>query len=103
MPGMKQLRARATPSNVLWSSLRTMTRQLPPRSEPGPDVRGFSIVWLTAPRVPGSTKSVHQRGDGGAAPAGEARPDDRPTQQADSWEAILQRLRERAPITRGPF
>ena len=45
MPGMKLLSALATPSNVLWSSLRTMTRQLPPRPEPGPDVRGFSIVW----------------------------------------------------------
>src|SRR3954452_2015730 len=34
----------ATWSNVLWSSLRTMTRQLSPSPEPGPPVRGSSIV-----------------------------------------------------------
>src|SRR6185312_5514166 len=38
----------ATWSNVLWSSLRTITRQLPPRPVPGPPVRGSSMVWLTA-------------------------------------------------------
>src|SRR3954451_17381277 len=34
----------ATWSNVLWSSLRTITRQLSPSPEPGPPVRGSSIV-----------------------------------------------------------
>jgi hypothetical protein len=32
---------------------------LPPRSEPGPDVRGFSIVWLTEIRVPSDPRSPH--------------------------------------------
>src|SRR4051794_15756206 len=34
----------ATWSKVLWSSLRTITRQLSPSPEPGPPVRGSSIV-----------------------------------------------------------
>src|SRR5215210_9324151 len=49
---MQRESVRATWSNVLWSSLRTITRQLPPRPEPGPLVRGFSIVWLMRARVP---------------------------------------------------
>src|ERR1039457_752831 len=42
---MKRARVRATWSKVLWVSLRTITRQDPPRSLPGPPVRGSSIVW----------------------------------------------------------
>src|SRR3954451_9833794 len=38
----------ATWSNVLWSSLRTITRQLSPSPEPGPPVRGSSIVSVIA-------------------------------------------------------
>src|SRR4051812_898307 len=41
----------ATPSNVLWSSLRTITRQAPPMPEPGPFVRGSSMVWLMRGRI----------------------------------------------------
>ena len=33
---MKRASVRATWSNVLWSSLRTITRQAPPRRQPGP-------------------------------------------------------------------
>src|SRR5215207_4331528 len=50
-PGMKRARQRATWSNVLWSSLRTITRHSPPRPLPGPSTRGSSTVWLTAPRL----------------------------------------------------
>src|SRR3954453_16863249 len=39
----------ATWSNVLWSSLRTITRQLSPSPEPGPPVRGSSIVSVIEP------------------------------------------------------
>src|SRR3954467_4310090 len=45
MPGMRRARVNATWSNVLWSSLRTITRQSPPRSLPGPLTRGSSTVW----------------------------------------------------------
>src|SRR3954465_7081383 len=45
MPGMQRARVNATWSNVLWSSLRTITRQSPPRSLPGPWTRGSSTVW----------------------------------------------------------
>src|SRR5215204_3595551 len=41
----------ATWSNVLWSSLRTMTRQLPPRSLSGPSGRGSWTVSDTSRRV----------------------------------------------------
>src|SRR5687768_10525255 len=41
---MKRLSVRATWSNVLWSSLRTITRQWPPSPVPGPLTRGLSIV-----------------------------------------------------------
>src|SRR3954452_20266731 len=41
---MKRARVRATWSKVLWSSLRTITRQLPPTPLPGPEVRGRSMV-----------------------------------------------------------
>src|SRR3954452_9819892 len=40
----------ATWSKVLWLSLQTITRQLPPRSEPGPPVRGRSIVLVDIAR-----------------------------------------------------
>src|SRR3954453_8383579 len=43
-PGSTPARVAATWSKVLWLSLRTITRQLPPRPEPGPAVRGRSIV-----------------------------------------------------------
>src|SRR3954469_21279331 len=39
----------ATWSKVLWSSLRTITRQLSPSPEPGPPVRGSSVVSLIEP------------------------------------------------------
>src|ERR671922_1541555 len=45
MPGMQRASVNATWSNVLWSSLRTITRQSPPRSLPGPWTRGSSTVW----------------------------------------------------------
>src|SRR6202167_4952914 len=51
MPGMNRARVRATWSKVLWSSLRTITRQAPPRPVPGPPVRGFSSVWLIDVRI----------------------------------------------------
>src|SRR3954466_1341567 len=41
---MKRARVKATWSKVLWSSLRTMTRQAPPSSLSGPEVRGRSMV-----------------------------------------------------------
>src|SRR5215217_4646069 len=43
-PGIVRASVSATWSNVLWSSLRTITRQLSPSPEPGPPVRGSSIV-----------------------------------------------------------
>src|SRR5215211_666278 len=43
-PGIVRASESATWSNVLWSSLRTITRQLSPSPEPGPPVRGSSIV-----------------------------------------------------------
>src|SRR5919202_7120869 len=55
MPGIQRASVCATWSNVLWSSLRTITRQWPPSPEPGSRVRGSSIVWpLMPPRVLGS-------------------------------------------------
>ena len=47
-PGITRGQRLATCSKVLWSSLRTITRQLPPRPRPGPALRGFSIVWSSA-------------------------------------------------------
>src|SRR5215208_4126080 len=44
----------ATWSNVLWSSLRTMTRQLPPSSLSGPSGRGSWTVSDTPRRVASS-------------------------------------------------
>src|ERR1700730_4275407 len=41
---------RATWSKVLWSSLRTMTRQEPSIPVPGPPTRGNSMVWGGIPR-----------------------------------------------------
>src|SRR3954471_2474191 len=41
---MNRASVRATWSKGLWSSLRTITRQLPPRPLPGSDVRGRSMV-----------------------------------------------------------
>src|SRR4051794_35544936 len=43
-PGSTRARVAATCSKVLWLSLRTITRQLPPRPESGPAVRGRSMV-----------------------------------------------------------
>ena len=43
-PGITRASVLATWSKVLWSSLRTITCQLPPRPEPGPALRGRSIV-----------------------------------------------------------
>src|SRR3954465_4965034 len=43
-PGIVRASESATWSKVLWSSLRTITRQLSPSPEPGPPVRGSSIV-----------------------------------------------------------
>src|SRR3954471_20270288 len=45
-PGITRASVCATWSKVLWSSLRTMTRQAPPRPLPGSPVRGSSMVWL---------------------------------------------------------
>src|SRR4051794_41424760 len=44
--------AEATPSNVLWSSFSTITRQAPPRPSPGPAMRGRSIVSDTLVPLP---------------------------------------------------
>src|SRR3954447_8488539 len=44
IPGIVRASESATWSKVLWSSLRTITRQLSPSPEPGPPVRGSSIV-----------------------------------------------------------
>src|SRR3954454_24068177 len=52
IPGMNWLSVRATWSNVLWSSLRTITRQCPPSPLPGPAVRGRSMVWAMPARIP---------------------------------------------------
>src|SRR6478672_7583150 len=46
-PGMKRASVRATCSNVLWSSLRTITLHEPPRPLPGAPARGTSTVSLT--------------------------------------------------------
>src|SRR4051795_9928161 len=43
-PGITFDRVRATWSNVLWSSFRTITSQFPPSPDPGPPVRGRSTV-----------------------------------------------------------
>src|SRR5215218_6874031 len=48
-PGIVRASDIATWSNVLWSSLRTITRQLSPSPEPGPPVRGSSIVSVIGP------------------------------------------------------
>src|SRR2546421_2935131 len=52
---MKRASVRATWSNVLWLSLRTMTRQLSSRPVPGPFVRGSSTVDGIAARIPSET------------------------------------------------
>src|SRR3954464_14062587 len=51
-PGMWRASVYATWSNVLWSSLRTITRQLPPRPLDGSPVRGSSTVSLTRASLP---------------------------------------------------
>src|SRR3954447_770292 len=43
-PGSTRASVSATWSKVLWLSLRTITRQSPPKPEPGPSVRGLSTV-----------------------------------------------------------
>ena len=48
-PGTWRASAWATWSKVLWSSLRTMTRQCPPRAPSGPAMRGSSMVCDMAP------------------------------------------------------
>src|ERR1700730_11043441 len=61
---MKRANVRATWSNVLWLSLRTITRHEPPRPLPGVPTRGFSTVWLTSPqdRARGAAvQLVHER------------------------------------------
>src|ERR1700716_971329 len=61
---MKRASVRATWSKVLWSSLRTITLQAPPRPLPGPLVRGFSSVWLTPQQDRGRFSTVqllHER------------------------------------------
>src|SRR3954471_11188782 len=50
-PGMLRASVCATWSNVLWSSLRTITRHSPPSPLPGPSTRGSSTVWLTGLRL----------------------------------------------------
>src|SRR3954447_16265284 len=50
-PGTERASVWATWSDVLWSSLRTITRHSPPRPLPGPSTRGSSTVWLTRPRL----------------------------------------------------
>src|ERR1700738_4803321 len=49
---MNRASVRATWSNVLWLSLRTITRQLSSRPVPGPLVRGSSTVGVIAARIP---------------------------------------------------
>src|SRR3954449_2208412 len=44
IPGSVRASVPATCSNVLWSSLRTITRQAPPSALSGPEVRGSSMV-----------------------------------------------------------
>src|SRR5271165_6419711 len=51
MPGMNRASVRATWSKVLWSSLRTITFQEPPKPLPGPSMRGSSTVSLTRQRI----------------------------------------------------
>src|SRR3954469_6942735 len=50
-PGTERASVCATWSNVLWSSLRTITRHSPPSPLPGPSTRGSSTVWLTGLRL----------------------------------------------------
>src|SRR5512132_601924 len=52
MPGIRRARVFATWSNVLWSSLRTITRHSPPSPLPGSRVRGISTVSLTLWNLP---------------------------------------------------
>ena len=54
-PGITAASVRATWSKVLWSSLRTITCQLPPRPDPGPPVRGRSSVSVSI-ASPGSRR-----------------------------------------------
>ena len=49
-PGRTRARVWATCSKVLWLSLRTITRQFPPRPEPGPASRGRSTVVVDIAR-----------------------------------------------------
>src|SRR5919202_1193654 len=50
-PGTKRASVWATWANVLWSSLRTITRHSPPRALPGPSMRGSSTVSDTVRRL----------------------------------------------------
>src|SRR3954453_17113917 len=54
---MNVARVWATWSNVLWSSLRTITRHLSSNPEPGPWTRGSSTVWLMARGYPANAGS----------------------------------------------
>src|SRR5919198_3335418 len=58
MPGTYRASVCATWSNVLWSSLRTITRHSPPTPLPGSRVRGSSIVCPTVSNLPLSLRPV---------------------------------------------
>src|SRR4051794_8272242 len=65
-PGRVRASKVATWSNVLWSSLRTITRQLSPSPDPGPPVRGSSTVSDISRSVPGRSSSDTAGGRGTA-------------------------------------
>src|SRR4051794_14970256 len=54
IPVMNVASVWATWSKVLWSSLRTITRQASSSPDPGPWTRGSSTVSLTEKAYPGS-------------------------------------------------
>src|ERR671927_152677 len=58
IPGTYLSSVCATWSNVLWSSLRTITRHSPPTPLPGSRVRGSSIVCPTLSNLPLSLRPV---------------------------------------------
>src|SRR3954468_7134079 len=60
---MTRASAFATPSKVLWLSFSTITRQAPPRSEPGPPTRGSSMV-PASPLMPSNVPEPLATGTG---------------------------------------
>src|SRR3954447_15787977 len=100
-PGTERASVWATWSDVLWSSLRTITRHSPPRPLPGPSTRGSSTVWLTAFRLSVPAPENGKNGDDECADRAkhlgvlEPRDEHRSDDLANRQRALLGGLRTR--------